>query len=259
LQADVPTFEFIDLPGIQTASPQAHAQSLDLINPYLRDDNTLVLCVVDATESLDDCAALEAVRRQGKLKQAILVLTKADKVFAEGMQDVNEYLFDRILNKAADCKILSELRGVVAIANRKHTDMVTLLQAVDEENQQFEAMLQAATGSYAAETAQQHLRDGMTTQKLFEKMDSMYHVHMVEVWGPTALARIHVARCNASTDLAALGNAPDNLSANNILQDLHRAVRSTRLQSRHRACTQWSMSMLWPHNCQTLSVLHLCV
>jgi len=190
-----------------------------------------VLCVVDATEPLDDCAALEAVRRQGKLNQAILVLTKADKVFAEGMPDVNEYIFDRILNKASDCKYFSELKGVVAVANRKHTDTVTLLQAVDEENQQFEAMLQAATSSYAEETAQQHLRDGMTTQKLFEKMDSMYHVHMVEVWGPTALARIHVARCNASTALADLGEAPDNLGANKILQKLHTAVRSTYLHS----------------------------
>ena len=94
--------EFVDMPATENDE--------SVTERYLN-EATLVLCVVDTdTESLDPSnSALQAISKAGKLHQTILVLTKADKVDPD---EVEDSLFDRILKTAAECQCFDQLRGV---------------------------------------------------------------------------------------------------------------------------------------------------
>ncbi len=48
----MPTFDFIDLPGIQSLPEQDRIQTERLVNSYISDPNTLVLCVVEGTDAV---------------------------------------------------------------------------------------------------------------------------------------------------------------------------------------------------------------
>ena len=96
LQVDGATFTFIDLPGIQQWPSADSETSKALVASYLTDpsQDTLVLCVVDATTAadLERSAALKEIAAAGKMSNTILALTKCDEV-----QDV-----DSILDKIFD-------------------------------------------------------------------------------------------------------------------------------------------------------------
>ena len=88
---DGATFTFVDLPGIQQWPSADSETSKDLVANYLADvsQDTLVLCVVDATTAadLERSAALKEIAAAGKMSNTILALTKCDEV-----QDVDSIL-----------------------------------------------------------------------------------------------------------------------------------------------------------------------
>ena len=49
MQAGVPTFQVVDLPGIQTYPEEQEKATTELVSSYLSRPDTLVLCVLDAT------------------------------------------------------------------------------------------------------------------------------------------------------------------------------------------------------------------
>ena len=129
---DVPTFELVDLPGIQ-AFPEEHRRSTtDLVSKYLNKPDTLILCVVDATiPSLDSSVALGMIKAADKLPNTILALTKSDLVRSE--IEIEQRIFERILGSSPDNQYLDGLAGCVAVANRRHTDHLSLVEADVEE------------------------------------------------------------------------------------------------------------------------------
>ena len=71
------------------------ASRLSLVNSYISDSNTLVLCVMEGTDAvLDKGNALKVVIDANKLGSTILALTKSDKVHED---DTEDYIFKRIL------------------------------------------------------------------------------------------------------------------------------------------------------------------
>ena len=146
----MPTFDFIDLPGIQSLPEEDRIQTERLVNSYISDPNTLVLCVVEGTDAvLDKGNALKVVIDANKLGSTILALTKSDKVHED---DVEDYIFRRILLKSGTTPAhLEGLKGCVAVVNRKHQDIaLTLEEAADKELQVFAQMLHEAEGEYKA-------------------------------------------------------------------------------------------------------------
>ncbi len=74
--------ELVDLPGIQLLPTvnKCSVCTLDLISKYMSKPGTLVLCMVDATMSLDSSLVLSLVVKARKLSDTIVVLTKLDKL-----------------------------------------------------------------------------------------------------------------------------------------------------------------------------------
>lgn len=183
---EVPTFELIDLPGIQAFPEEQHHCTRDLVSHYLNKPDTLVLCVVDATiPSLDSSQALGMVRAANKLPNTILALTKSDLVRSEF--EIVERIFERVLGTSSDHQHLVGLAGCVAVANRNHTDHLSLVEADVEERCCFQAMLDDPAEAYAPAEVQQKLRDNMTIKKLILKLDSLFHDFIVQRWKPAAL------------------------------------------------------------------------
>ena len=78
MQAGVPTFQVVDLPGIQTCRAAQEKATTELVSSYLKQPDTLVLCVLDATTTaFDSSFALKLVRDSGKLGNTIIALTKS--------------------------------------------------------------------------------------------------------------------------------------------------------------------------------------
>ena len=125
------------------------------------------------------------VRAANKLPNTILALTKSDLVRSEF--EIVERIFDRVLGTSSEHQHLVGLAGCVAVANRNHTDHLSLVEADVEERCCFQAMLDDPAEAYAPMEVQQKLRDNMTIKKLILKLDSLFHNFIVQRWKPAAL------------------------------------------------------------------------
>ncbi|DBA96136.1 TPA: hypothetical protein ACH3X1_015622 [Trebouxia sp. C0004] len=95
---NVPTFEFIELPGIQSLPEEDRIQSERLVHSYISDPKALVLCVVEGADAvLDKRNALKVVIDANKLGSTTGALTKSDKVHED---EVEDYSFKCILVKS---------------------------------------------------------------------------------------------------------------------------------------------------------------
>ena len=73
---ELPTLELVDLPGLCANPPALRQQSHALVQQYLSKEDTMVLCVVPATEpSITSSEAIHMIEEAGKLKQTILALS----------------------------------------------------------------------------------------------------------------------------------------------------------------------------------------
>lgn len=100
LQVNGATFTFVDLPGIQQWPSADSETSKALVASYLTDasQDTLVLCVVDATTAadLERSAALKEIAAAGKMSNTILALTKCDEV--QDVDSILDKIFDPLEN-----------------------------------------------------------------------------------------------------------------------------------------------------------------
>ena len=88
------------------------------------------------------------------------------------------------------------------------------------------AILQATVSSEAADDVKQALWNSMGTQKLLERMNSIFTAYMQQIRGPQLLAAMHLEMCRAGKLLKGLGPAPDSSSVATILQELQSRVRA---------------------------------
>ena len=220
LQVNVPTFDFIDLPGLQSVPEEARVQTEGLVKMYIRDTNTLVLCVVEGTDSaLDSRLALKILTDAGKMSSTIIALTKSDKVHEDDMED---HIFKRmLLTSETNATSIEGLKGCVAVINRKLQDSnLSLQQAAEKEFRAFAKMLHEATGEYKQAAMQRQLASGMTSKQLMVGLNKMYHAHITGKWVNETLAAISCEQSKVKNSLDSLGKAPELLTSAEVLQSL---------------------------------------
>ena len=225
LQVNIPTFAFIDLPGVQSHPDQDRIQSEALVKKYIVGTNTLVLCVIPATDdTLDKGSAFRLISAADKLRSTILALTKSDKVHED---DIEDQIFKRILQKRETSQWeLGGLQGCVAVMNRKQQDShVSLEDAAVKERDLFAKMLAQAPEAYQTEAMQQELRNSMTSEQLMVALDKMYHKRIVSVWRDEVKAKIQLAQQQAIEDEQKLGSNPATLNHTDVMQELYAQVR----------------------------------
>ena len=214
----MPTFQVIDLPGIQTYPAAQEKATTELVSSYLEQPDTLVLCVLDATTTaFDSSVALKLVRDSGKLGNTIIALTKSDLLKDQEYQYVPK-IFDRILGQSSDNQHLHGLAGCVAVANCQEFSDVSLAEANAAERLLFDSMMEDPAPDFADRKVELQLRANTTVQRLIVQLDSMFHSYIVQRWKPAALERIADMLNAAHSNLGMLGKPVEDLTPASIIQ-----------------------------------------
>ena len=225
LQVATPPFEFIDLPGLDL-SPKH--RSGEIMWKYINEQapKTVVLWVIEGTSgALNGSAALEKLYQAKQLPNTILVLTKADKVMRD--EDDLNLVFSRLLGKWKGHEYLNQLVGCVAVANRKHTDTVSLVQHDEVEAQLFADMLKAAEHNVQPDFTPdelQCLKANMSSKQLILKLEAEYNKRIVRDWIPTVRTRAVQWLAHASNNLVKLGDPPEKIVMKDLLSNLQDKV-----------------------------------
>eukprot|EP00727_Mastigamoeba_balamuthi_P004936 m51a1_g14440 hypothetical protein (586) ;mRNA; r:561600-563511 len=224
-QPNIPTFTFVDLPGIRAYPPDAKQQTERLARTYLREAGCLVICVASATvPRLNSLQGIAMVLEEHKEKDTVLALTMADKVRE---QDFGEQVVGRLLGRTDDCE--GHFRDVVAVINRDSSDRVSLATNDDAEARAFNALLVAHTSDPAgparlrADAHEASLR--MTVGRLVEKVDCMYHDYICRNWKARALEQVQKLIAANAGQAAQLGADPAGLSAQAVRDAVLRELR----------------------------------
>ena len=202
---------------------EAQVQTQGLVDFYIHDPNTLVLCVLEATNLVSNSHALRLLQDADKLGSTIIALTKSDKVHED---DIEHNVFRRILlTFEDDTKSLEGLKGCVAVVNRKHQDNgLTLQQAADKEINVFAKMLHEAEGQFKVSAMQQQLASAMTSKQLMVRLNKMYHAHITGKWVNETLATLSIEQGKVKKSLDGLGKAPELLIGAQVLASLYSKV-----------------------------------
>ena len=233
----MPTFDFVDLPGIQSVPEVDRLQTEGLVKSYIKDPDTLVLCVLAATDAaLDQGAALKLLIDANKLDSTIIALTKSDWVHEDNFE---EHIFKRILLESeTSVAQLKGLKGCVAVVNRTQKDIaITLEQAADKETKCFANMLHEARGRYKEPAVQHQLSAGMTSKQLMVKLNEMYHTHITGKWVEATLATMSLEQSKFKKSLDLLGAAPETLSWHDVMASL-----ISKVSANCRCCAPWQVA-----------------
>ena len=220
LQIDVPTMEIVDLPGIQGLPFEASMTSMTLVRKFLSANDTIVLCVIPATNaSIDVGLALNLVRRYGKSERTIVALTKADRVDLDDPDEVRNQLFQPLL---CDLDCLNGMGGCVAVCNRMYNDSVGVADMRACESAIFERVLATITRrGFITDANKQRLRANMGSKQLIVQLADMCCGHMLKSWCPGSPRGLKNPKKQHSTGQVQL-NQPEYPS-----QDVHRETGET--------------------------------
>ena len=182
----VPTFEFYDLPGIRTYPLDAAETTMKLCRKYLRDKNSIVLCVVPATTTrLTSCQSIALISEMKMGHNCILALTMVDRLQQENIEDL---LIKRIIQTSDELDDLN-FAGCIAVVNRLHSDLHSLEENDKNEIEWFNNnILQYIPSEYIG--SKQLIEDNITVTNLVSKMDDLYNKFIHEDWKPRILKSI---------------------------------------------------------------------
>ncbi|KAF5834941.1 P-loop containing nucleoside triphosphate hydrolase protein [Dunaliella salina] len=214
-ETGIPTFEFIDLPGIR-AYPLDMAQKTEsLVRKYLKVPNTLVIAVVRATDTrITNDRGYALVQEMGLESKTVMALTRTDRVSAAEFQ---EMVLDRIMMSSSEFP--KPLFACIAIVNRTSDDSVTLAEHQAMEAEWFEKHV----GVWYSERPWEQLVEmasRMTLFNLIKRVDVLYSQYISAVWKPRALELIKSKKEETKAELRQLGPDPATLLESDILRKL---------------------------------------
>ena len=182
----VPTFEFYDLPGIRTYPLDAADTTMKLCKKYLKDKNSIVLCVVPATTTrLTSCQSIALISEMNMEHNCILALTMVDRLQSENIEDL---LIKRIIQTSDELDDLN-FAGCIAVVNRLHSDLHSLEENDKNEFEWFNNnILQYIPSEYIE--SKKLIEDNISVTNLVSKMDDLYNKFIHLDWKPRILKSI---------------------------------------------------------------------
>lgn len=213
-EPNLPSLEFIDLPGLRTYPPDLAQITTNLCKKYLEIKEDIILCVVPATvTSLTSSQPLALINELGLCSNTILALTMADRLIMSeyGQDNLNNLLLDRILGKSNEMSYL-KLGGCVAVINRNHTDTLNLEESDDMEAECFKKMLDNLPTEY--EAYKKDIENNISGAKLLEKLNTFYIGYIQNNWKPIILHRINTEIIDIAKQIQDLG--PETLTDETI-------------------------------------------
>lgn len=183
---NVLNFEFFDLPGIRAYPPELCEMTTALCRKYLKDKNSIILCVVPViTTRLTSCQSIALIDEMKINNNTILALTMADRLQEEIIEDL---LIKRILRVSDE---LIDFAGCVAVMNRSHCDTVNLVDHDQIETEWFNNNIIKNIPPECDPSIAKKINDNITVKNLVHKMDMLYENFIKTCWRPRILDYIN--------------------------------------------------------------------
>jgi len=218
--SDLPTFEFIDLPGIRAYPPEMATATMDLCKKYLANKNAIIICVVPATITrLTSCQSIAILTEMNVITNSILVLTMVDRVQEE---NIDELLIKRIINSSDEVRNL-KFASIVGVINRFHTNTKNLIDNDKFENQWFnDNIINNIPQEY--EKYFEKISNNLTISKLIVNMDTLYKNYININWKPNIIAKINKKISGLELKYKNLGDVVDTVIDISVLNEIYNEI-----------------------------------
>ncbi|EOD32824.1 hypothetical protein EMIHUDRAFT_631932, partial [Emiliania huxleyi CCMP1516] len=198
---NVPTLTLVDLPGIVSMPADVRQQTLELTRRYLRDPNTLVLCVINGNEAaLRGSRALEEISEHAVARPAfsktIVVTTRTDLwVQSNGLVSLARRLADP--KNEVGCEPVA----LIPVINREapkenQVDGYSLPDLVKKERAKFEEWQAKEPGLRGKP---------LGILSVLDALNDLFETHMSEVWVPQAKRKLIELRAATKKQLGDFG------------------------------------------------------
>lgn len=215
----LPRLTLVDLPGIREVSESLRAASKRLTEKYVSDPNTVVLCVVSATKTLQTDQALGLVSDLGAGDRTILVLTMCDLVVSKQWES---RVFKPLLGET-EALAICDLRGCFGVVNRALDDSGRDTDRLVDAHTREERWLQEMLTSVRRPDAEAHNRivAHLSVGNLVKEIDVLFNEHICDVWQPSASAMLDTYVATTVTPkLDALGPVAPALSPALLIKEV---------------------------------------
>lgn len=181
---------FYDLPGIIEYPAEMREKSKNIINKYINQPNTLIICVIPAnTTRLTSNQALGMVNDANKTKDCLIALTMVDLLHNDDI----ELFIDRILLRNNEVKNLN-IKKIIGVISHKNKDI--------NENVWFDNNLLSAINDISLIN---EIKQNITLENLLISVDNMFNDFISNNWKNNAIIKTTMQINKLENELAALG------------------------------------------------------
>jgi len=181
---------FYDLPGIIEYPADMRDKSKNIINKYINQPNTLIICVIPAnTTRLTANQALGMVNDANKTKDCLIALTMVDLLHNDDI----ELFVDRILMKNNEIKKLN-IKKVIGVISHKNKDI--------NENVWFENNL---LNTIDDNSLKEEINKNITLENLLISVDDMFNDFINTNWKNDAINKTNNQIIKLENELNELG------------------------------------------------------
>jgi hypothetical protein len=190
---------FYDLPGIIEYPAEMRDKSKNIINKYINQPNTLIICVIPAnTTRLTSNQALGMVNDANKTKDCLIALTMVDLLHNDDI----EIFTDRILLRNNEVKNLN-IKKIIGIISHKNKDI--------NENIWFENNLLNNIDDIVLKN---EIKKNITLENLLISVDDMFNDFISTNWKNDAITKTTIQINKLENELETLGK---NTTLNELL------------------------------------------
>ena len=181
---------FYDLPGIIEYPADMREKSKTIINKYINQPNTIIICVIPAnTTRLTANQALGMVNDANKTKDCLIALTMVDLLHNDDI----ELFIDRILMKNNEIKKLN-IKKVIGVISHKNKDI--------NENVWFENNL---LNNIDDNSLKEEINKNITLENLLISVDEMFNDFINTNWKNDAINKTNTQIIKLEKELNELG------------------------------------------------------
>lgn len=192
---------FYDLPGIIEYPADMREKSKNIINKYINQPNTIIICVIPAnTTRLTANQALGMVNDANKTKDCLIALTMVDLLHNDDI----ELFVDRILMKNNEIKKLN-IKKVIGVISHKNKDI--------NENVWFENNI---LNNINDNSLKEEINKNITLENLLISVDEMFNDFINTHWKNDAIKKTNQQILKLENELKELGK--DNITLKELLE-----------------------------------------
>jgi len=204
---DVPELELVDLPGIREYPPETRDTTKRLVQNYISQTDSIVLCVVPATSPrVTGNQAIGMVKDASMQSSTVIALTMVDQVEDD---DIEAQIIDRVLQRNEED--LESFVACIGLANRKHTNRITLQEAHEHDRKTADRIKDAAQDANSLENL-------VGVQSLISHVMHQFNHVMRSTWKPKALKDLQVREKEVNKKLQELGEPPEEVDPQDLAE-----------------------------------------